>query len=67
MKTTLKLNFTDGTSKELDLVGGAKITKTMGKEFIYFDKRKDGWRVCWTSDTLEEFFDIKNIEIIRGD
>jgi len=67
MKRTLKINFVDGTSKELDLVGGSKIMKTTEKQFIYFDKRKDGWRVCWTAETFEEFSDIKSIEIVRND
>lgn len=64
MKRTLKINFKDGSDIELPMIRGAKVRKSK-KEFIYFDKREDGWTVVWTGNTFDEFAEVESIDVIR--
>jgi len=66
MKRVIRINFSDGTYKELNL---SKATSVKTKnEMLYLDKLNDGsWRLIWNEQLIEDFSKVKNLEIIRED
>lgn len=66
MKRTLRINFNDGTYKDLNLTKATSIKSN--NEMIYFDKLKDdNWRIIWSEKLIDDFSTVKNFEIVRND
>jgi hypothetical protein len=64
MKRTFKINYVDGTSKELEISRGARMNSDEG--LLYLERLKDGkWRLLFSQDIAQEFSQIKGFEIIR--
>jgi hypothetical protein len=66
MKRTLRINFEDGTFKDLNITKATSV-KT-NNEMIYFDKLKDdSWRLIWNESLISDFSKVTNFEIVRED
>jgi hypothetical protein len=66
MKRTLRINFEDGTFKDLNITKATSV-KT-NNEMIYFDKLKDdSWRLIWNEGLISDFSKVTNFEIVRED
>lgn len=64
MKRTLRINFEDGTFKDLNITKATSV-KT-NNEMIYFDKLKDdSWRLIWNESLISDFSKVTNFEIVR--
>jgi hypothetical protein len=67
MKRVIRLN---GLNKELELskVYMVPTLTSSDKEFIYFEKLKDGtWRLTYTEDTISNIKMLQFLEIVRED
>lgn len=61
---SLKINFDDGTFKEIVLSKTTKINCDAG--MFHLDKLKnETWRLIFSEDFVDDFSKINNIEIIR--
>ena len=67
MKRSLIVEYSNGeASKELE-IGKASSVKT-DKEFIYFEKMKDGkWRLTFSESVVEDFSKIEGFRVLRED
>ena len=66
MKREIILNFIDGTEKRLLLSKATKLNLDGG--MLHLDKFKDeSWRLIWSTDLIDDFSTLKNIEIYRED
>lgn len=66
MKRSLKINFKDGTSKEL-IISKATSVKT-SKSMFNLDQLKDGtWRMIWDESTIPDFSQVEGFSIVRED
>lgn len=66
MRRAIKLNFNDGTSKELEL-SKATLVKTK-KEMLSLDMLDDGtWRLIWSENLIADFTKLVNMEVVRED
>lgn len=62
-KKTLKINFIDGSSIELEL--GKIVQSNNKKEILYFDKVFDNkWRVIVSDKTMKDFNSITTMELL---
>lgn len=66
MLKSIRINFKDGTFKELVLSKATEV-KTSNK-MINIDKLKDGtWRMIYDADTIPDMVDVLNFELHRED
>lgn len=65
MKRSIKINFNDGTSKELVLSKATAIRADVG--LLHLDKINEGYRLTVSNDICDDFSKILNLEIVRED
>lgn len=66
MKRSIRINFNDGTFKDLEL--SKATTVRTNNEMLYLDKLNDGsWRLIWNESLINDFSKVVNLEIIRED
>lgn len=59
-----RIHKQDGSYIDLELCRATRINMNMG--ILHMDRTKDGnFRLTWSKDIVEEFGDVKSIEIIR--
>jgi len=66
-KRTIEFVKKDGeVDRAIELGMAVSVKLGSEKEFIYFEKMKDGkWRLTWTPETIEDFKDIDCLRIVR--
>lgn len=66
MKRAIRINFKDGTYKDL-VLSKATMVKTKN-EMLYLDSLNDGtWRLIWNEGLIKDFTQVSNLEVIRDD
>lgn len=66
MKRALKLNFEDGTSKELPILKATSV-KTVN-QMLHLDNIGEGaWRLIWNEALIPDFSKLTTIEVVRED
>jgi hypothetical protein len=66
MKRAIKINFKDGSSKDLILSRAASINTN--KKMINIDELPDGtWRLIYDENLIPDFSQVVNLEVIRED
>jgi hypothetical protein len=64
MKRSLRLNFKDGSSKELPIAKATSVKTS--KQMLNFDQLEDGnWRVIWNETLIPDISQLMNFEIVR--
>lgn len=65
-KRAMRINFIDGTFIDLEIEKATSV-KTSAS-MINIDKMKNGkWRLIWDANLIDEFSNVKNLEMIRED
>lgn len=66
MKRAIKINFKDGTNKELVLSKATAIRSDLG--MLHLDKISDGkYRLTFSQDICDDFSKIESFGVIRED
>jgi hypothetical protein len=64
MERTLRFNLKNGTDN-LKIIKVTRINENIG--LFHVDKIKDGYRITYSKDMIEDLKQLINIEIIRED
>lgn len=66
MKRSLLVHYNDNReSKELEI--GKAVGFNLDKEFIYFEKMKDGkWRLDYSESVIDDFSTINKFDVLNG-
>jgi hypothetical protein len=64
MKRAIRINFNDGTYKDLEL--SKAVTVKTKNEMLNLEKLQDGtWRMIWNESLIEDFTKVVNFEVVR--
>lgn len=66
MKRIIRINFNDGTFRDLNLSKATLIKTNM--EMMNLEKLKDdSWRLIWSEGLIDDFSKVVNFEVVRED